>query len=117
MDRVPEAIAVATCSSCGTGNGPGARFCTECATPLVAPCPACATTNPPGARFCAACATPLVPGALRAAPLPAPEPVAERRLVAVLFADLVGFTPYAAERDAEEVRETLTRYFDLARET
>ena len=80
----------------------------------VAPCPACATTNPPGARLCAACATPLVPGALRAAPLPAPEPVAERRLVSVLFADLVGFTPYAAERDAEEVRETLTRYFDLA---
>ena len=34
--------------------------------------------------------------------------------MSVLFADLVGFTPYAAERDAEEVRETLTRYFDLA---
>ncbi len=39
---------------------------------------------------------------------------AERRLVSVLFADLVGFTPFAAERDAEEVRETLTRYFELA---
>ncbi|HEX7398422.1 MAG TPA: adenylate/guanylate cyclase domain-containing protein [Candidatus Limnocylindrales bacterium] len=46
----------------------------------------------------------------------ASEPVAERRLVSVLFADLVGFTPFAAERDAEEVREVLTRYFDLARE-
>ncbi len=43
-------------------------------------------------------------------------PVAERRLVSVLFADLVGFTPFAAERDAEEVRETLSRYFDLATE-
>lgn len=43
-------------------------------------------------------------------------PVAERRLVSVLFADLVGFTPFAEERDAEEVRETLTRYFDLATE-
>jgi len=43
-------------------------------------------------------------------------PVAERRLVSVLFADLVGFTPFAEERDAEDVRETLTRYFDLARE-
>ena len=69
--------------------------------------------NPPGAKFCAACATPLVPAALRAAPVTTPEPVAERRLVSVLFADLVGFTPYEAERDAEEVRETLTRYFDL----
>ena len=31
----------------------------------------------------------------------------------VLFADLVGFTPFAEERDAEDVRETLSRYFDL----
>jgi class 3 adenylate cyclase/tetratricopeptide (TPR) repeat protein len=42
--------------------------------------------------------------------------VAERRLVSVLFVDLVGFTPFAEARDAEEVRETLTRYFDLASE-
>jgi class 3 adenylate cyclase/tetratricopeptide (TPR) repeat protein len=34
----------------------------------------------------------------------------------VLFADLVGFTPFAEERDAEDVRDTLTRYFDLASE-
>jgi class 3 adenylate cyclase/tetratricopeptide (TPR) repeat protein len=43
-------------------------------------------------------------------------PVAERRLVTVLFADLVGFTPFAAARDAEDVRAMLTRYFDLASE-
>ncbi len=42
--------------------------------------------------------------------------VAERRLVSILFADIVGFTPYAEERDSEDVRETLTRYFDLASE-
>jgi class 3 adenylate cyclase/tetratricopeptide (TPR) repeat protein len=36
--------------------------------------------------------------------------------VSVLFADLVGFTPFSEDRDAEEVRETLTRYFDIARE-
>ena len=42
--------------------------------------------------------------------------VAERRLVTVLFTDLVGFTPFAEERDAEEVRETLSRYFELASE-
>jgi class 3 adenylate cyclase/tetratricopeptide (TPR) repeat protein len=44
---------------------------------------------------------------------PAPvEPSAERRLVSVLFADLVGFTTLSESRDAEEVRELLTRYFD-----
>ncbi len=34
-----------------------------------------------------------------------------------MFADLVGFTPYAEQQDAEDVRDTLSRYFDLARET
>ncbi len=43
-------------------------------------------------------------------------PTAERRLVSVLFADLVGFTTFSEERDSEEVRETLTRYFDLSTE-
>jgi class 3 adenylate cyclase/tetratricopeptide (TPR) repeat protein len=49
-----------------------------------------------------------------AATTPAPA-VAERRLVSVLFADLVGFTTLAEHRDAEEVRDLLSRYFDLAR--
>jgi len=50
-----------------------------------------------------------------AAPTPvASLPVAERRLISVLFADLVGFTPFAEERDSEDVRDMLTRYFDLA---
>ena len=39
-------------------------------------------------------------------------PAAERRLVSVLFADLVGFTTLSESRDSEEVRELLTRYFD-----
>jgi class 3 adenylate cyclase/tetratricopeptide (TPR) repeat protein len=42
-------------------------------------------------------------------------PAAERRLVSVLFADLVGFTSLSDERDPEDVREALTRYFDTAR--
>jgi class 3 adenylate cyclase len=40
---------------------------------------------------------------------------AERRLVSVLFADLVSFTTYSEGRDAELVRDTLTRYFEAAR--
>ena len=42
--------------------------------------------------------------------------MAERRLVSVLFADLVGFTTISEGRDPEEVRELLSRYFDSARE-
>ena len=53
--------------------------------------------------------------ATTAALVPEPEAVAERRLVSVLFADLVGFTTYAEGRDAEETRELLTSYFEVAR--
>jgi class 3 adenylate cyclase len=42
----------------------------------------------------------------------ASTPVAERRLVSVLFADLVGFTTLSERRDPEEVRELLSRYFE-----
>src|SRR5262249_51945979 len=64
----------------------------------------------------AARATPAAPAAAPKEPITAAASGAERRLVSILFADLVGFTPFAEERDAEEVRETLTRYFDLARD-
>ena len=42
-------------------------------------------------------------------------PVAERRLVSVLFADLVGFTSLSEERDAEDVRDLLSKYFEDSR--
>ncbi|MEO6577430.1 MAG: adenylate/guanylate cyclase domain-containing protein, partial [Candidatus Limnocylindria bacterium] len=41
-------------------------------------------------------------------------PTAERRLVSVLFADLVGFTTLSESRDPEIVRELLNRYFETA---
>jgi class 3 adenylate cyclase len=103
------------CSNCGTQNEPGLRFCNECGTSPTAACPSCGAANRPGSRFCGGCGArlPTAPGVDDGSVL-APVHVAERRLVSVLFADLVGFTPYAEERDAEDVRETLTRYFELA---
>jgi class 3 adenylate cyclase/tetratricopeptide (TPR) repeat protein len=73
-----------------------------------------------GARFCAECGTSLsVDDADLAPPSTASgsdvAAVAERRLVSVVFADLVGFTTLAEKRDAEEVRELLTEYFDRTR--
>ena len=108
------------CSRCGSENRPGRRFCGACAAPLAVACPACAATNEPSARFCGECAAPLdaaapAPPAARPAATGAGDaPVAERRVVSVLFADLVGFTPYAEGLDPEDVRDTLARYFDLA---
>jgi class 3 adenylate cyclase/tetratricopeptide (TPR) repeat protein len=68
----------------------------------------------PGARFCAECGAALTPSA-PPEPASAPEPVSQRRLVSVLFADLVGYTTLSEHRDPEEVRELLSRYFDRCR--
>jgi class 3 adenylate cyclase/tetratricopeptide (TPR) repeat protein len=117
------------CSVCGSENRVGARFCSECGTAFATTCAECGTPTSPGARFCSNCGTPTpatsnagVPSAerhgaaLAQAALATGVPVAERRLVSILFADLVGSTSLADGRDPEETRELLTRYFDLARE-
>ena len=70
------------------------------------------STNPDD-RFCGECGAALDPVARSS--LPRPAPVSERKLVSVLFADLVGFTTLSESRDPEEVRELLTRYFEIAR--
>jgi len=101
------------CQACSSENREGRRFCASCGAELVVECPACGSANEPGDRFCGACGT-----ALAAAPAAAPEPPAtERRIVSVLFADLVGFTALSGPRDPEEVRELLSEYFDAARRT
>ena len=105
------------CATCGTENPGGSRFCLECGSPLATACPTCGNALPPGAKFCNACGTRLVDAVEDGAP-PSAEPsgpAAERRLVSVLFADLVGFTTLAESRDAEEARELLSRYFDTCR--
>ena len=104
-----------TCAACGSENPTGKRFCGDCGAPLGAACPSCGAENPPDKRFCGVCGAAVGEAAVPAAPVPREAPVAERRLVTVLFADLVGFTPLSESRDPEEVRELLSRYFDTTR--
>ena len=109
---------VSGCSICGAENPPGQKFCGNCGSPLAVDCPSCGAANPPGQKFCGECGSQLdvaaepAPTIARAAPS---APAAERRLVTVLFADLVGFTTLSESRDAEEVRELLSRYFDTCK--
>ncbi|HUQ44969.1 MAG TPA: adenylate/guanylate cyclase domain-containing protein [Candidatus Limnocylindria bacterium] len=110
-----------TCPACGASSAPGQRFCGDCGVQLAgsaATSAAAATTAalggpaaPPAARRSVG---PLGSEGALAGGGAAAAATAERRLVSILFADLVGFTPFAEERDAEDVRDTLTRYFDLA---
>jgi class 3 adenylate cyclase/tetratricopeptide (TPR) repeat protein len=110
------------CSNCAAQNPVGQKFCGECGAPLAAVCSSCGAPSPPGQKFCGECGAPLLvdvstaaaPTGVAVEPAKRP-PAAERRLVSVLFADLVGFTAASAHRDAEDTRELLTRYFELAR--
>src|SRR5919197_5980659 len=62
-------------------------------------CAVCGQDNPGGFRFCGACGSPL------AAPDQAPNE--ERKLVTVLFCDLVGFTARSDKADPEDVKAAL----------
>ncbi|HET7677643.1 MAG TPA: AAA family ATPase, partial [Candidatus Limnocylindrales bacterium] len=95
----------------------------SCGTQLALVCPHCGAANEPDDRFCGECgrdmatADAVAPVARQAgAPGSAGRAVSERRLVSVLFADLVGFTAFSDQRDPELVRDLLSRYFELARE-
>jgi class 3 adenylate cyclase/tetratricopeptide (TPR) repeat protein len=105
------------CGRCGVDNAAGRKFCTECGASLAAACPSCGASLEGTEKFCGECGSPL--GGQQATPAPvaavaATAPAAERRLVSVLFADLVGFTSASESRDAEDTRELLSRYFETA---
>ena len=104
-----------TCPSCGHVNPEGQKFCGECGSALVATCSSCGAANAPGQRFCGECGTALSVSTAPAVPEPVAAPASERRLVSILFADIVGHTAFSEGRDAEDVRELLSRYFESAR--
>ncbi|HEY7282961.1 MAG TPA: adenylate/guanylate cyclase domain-containing protein [Actinomycetota bacterium] len=65
-------------------------------------CPSCGEQNPDRARFCLACGT-----SLSAEP---PVTSEERKVVSILFVDLVGFTAASEAADPEDVRARLRPY-------
>jgi class 3 adenylate cyclase/tetratricopeptide (TPR) repeat protein len=69
----------------------------------VPACPSCGRGNPDDARFCSACGTAL------AVAEPARE---QRKVVTVLFCDLVGSTALGESTDPEALRARMRRYFD-----
>src|SRR6059058_3939203 len=66
-------------------------------------CPACGHENPDSSRFCGMCGAALVPVAA--------PPREERKVVTILFTDLVGSTARAEDLDPEDVSATLSAYY------
>jgi class 3 adenylate cyclase len=71
----------------------------------MATCAVCGQDNPDVARFCFACGTALAEAGDE-----------ERRVVSVVFVDLVGFTGQAEQLDPEDVRALLSPYHHAVRE-
>ncbi len=124
------------CPNCQTMNAPTAKFCLECGNRLVI-CPNCGTVNVPLAKFCIECGTALARKGDITRPLPSPPtgspasplaypssngnenrllPPEERRVVTIMFADIIGSTPLADRLDPEDMRAILTGYFNLMTE-
>ena len=62
----------------------------------------CGAENPEGARFCNACGSPLGRACARE----------QRKMVTVLFCDVVGSTALGESTDPEALRALLARYFE-----
>src|SRR6266516_4052754 len=92
-----------SCAECGFENPVGARFCARCGVELGSACPACGAGVAPGQAFCTVCGSRLEPAEAYGAE-------EERKVVTVLFVDLVGFTGRAERLDPEDVRGILSPY-------
>src|SRR5256712_11204617 len=71
-------------------------------------CPSCGHENAAEAKFCSECGSALV--------VSAPAARTERKVLTVLFADLVGFTSRAEQLDPEDVQAVLAPYHERLRD-
>src|SRR3954451_19679482 len=115
------------CPTCATPTPPGARFCGACGTVLASAvsCPRCGTANPEGQHFCNHCGAELEEARPGVAPpehlarkiLGARDAIAgERKLVTVLFADVMGSMDLAEQVDPEDWRRIMDRFFTILAE-
>jgi len=97
------------CAGCGNEIAAGATSCTACGA-AVARCTSCGVALDPSFRFCPECGQPVraVQGDGRVQRLG----LGERKLVTVLFCDIVGSTALAEKLDPEEYRDLLDQYFE-----
>ena len=68
-------------------------------------CPNCGKQSPEGFRFCGFCSTPLTLG----------EGHEVRKVVTVVFSDVIGSTSLGEHLDPESLRSVMSRYFEVAR--
>ncbi|MCX5739720.1 MAG: zinc ribbon domain-containing protein, partial [Proteobacteria bacterium] len=97
------------CAACGHTNPERAKFCLECGTPFASRCASCGIELPPAAKFCLECGTRTAPAA--SAPTPSPPNADTRKVVTIVFADLVGSTALHERLEPESARRFMESYY------
>jgi class 3 adenylate cyclase/tetratricopeptide (TPR) repeat protein len=100
---------VRPCPACSAGNPDDARFCAQCGTSLGPACTRCGHALSETDRFCPSCGAPVERPEAR------PGPDHERKLVTVLFADVVESTGLGERLDPERLKQVMDAYFDAMR--
>jgi len=117
------------CPTCQTENPPDARFCASCGSELSNRCANCQADLAPDARFCMYCGHPVRAGTsvddalLTRLASSTPEPLAqkvraaaeivgERRVVTVLFVDVVGSSVLSEQLDVEAWSQIMNGAFE-----
>src|SRR5438105_14341798 len=95
------------CVACGRVNRSGARFCGGCGGPLDVRCESCGASLAPDASFCDSCGV-----AAAAEPPGSSVPSEARKVVTVVFTDLIGSTALQEELDPELARRVMTRFYE-----
>src|SRR5262245_51500326 len=121
------------CAACGTENRETAKFCEQCAAPMIRKCGSCGAGLRPTAKFCDECAAPTAsssttPTSERDLRSYTPKHLAEkiltsrsvlegeRKQVTVLFADVKGSMDLAEQVDPEEWHKFMDRFFAILSE-
>ena len=97
------------CTACQSDNREGRRFCASCGAALPTACRHCGYPNDAADRFCGGCGRPVDDNDAKAAV----EREGDRRPVAIMFCDIVGYTRLSSRLDAEEVHALLERFFAI----
>jgi class 3 adenylate cyclase/tetratricopeptide (TPR) repeat protein len=122
------------CPKCQHEVAAGAKFCNECGSKLQMPCPRCQNANPPGSKFCHECGHDLRQPT-EAKPIDFERPSSytpkyladkilntrssvegERKIVTIMFADVISSTALFENLDPEEVHEIMDGCFNILME-
>lgn len=101
------------CFNCGiklrTGNE---TECPVCGVKFSVKCPCCQYPNPFAARFCFYCGKQITGTSIKSSVQNFNTLAESRKKVAVIFADISGFTALSEKMDPEEVREIINECFN-----